>query len=286
MRRVPVLLLVPLLVAPLAACGGSSDTPDDPVPKGLTFRVEQSRQDLRTRNYGLQVVNHGSRSVTVTGVRVTSGRFDGASRYRGPATIPPGATVNLVMRMPKARCGSGIDMSATVDYAVTGSPAATSVVRPGDQYGSVALFMKRDCAEASLADVAIDRTFRVEGTGTGSRLLVGVTFTPRAGAGTVHVGPLDGTTLLKPTAAGNVDHDLDDDAAPYRTQLEIIPNRCDVHVVAEDRTGAAMPLHVTSRSAGDAFFYLRFDEAQKAQIFDFVAAHCGFGTVQDPLLAP
>jgi hypothetical protein len=140
----------------------------------------------------------------------------------------------------------------------------------------VARFMKRDCAEASLGAIAIDRTFQVEGKGADSRLRIGVTFTPRRGAGVVHIGPVDGTTLLKPTSSGNVDRDLAPDAEPYRAVLEIIPNRCDVHVVAEDRTGAAMPLHVTSGAAGDVIVYLRPDEAQRAQVFGFVAAHCGF----------
>jgi hypothetical protein len=59
-----------------------------------------------------------------------------------------------------------------------------------------------------------------------------------------------------------------------------------VHVVAEDRTGATMPLHVDSAQSGKAFFFLRFTEPQKKQIFDFVAKHCGFGVEQDPLNAP
>jgi hypothetical protein len=273
MRRVFVLLL---LLTSLASCGASSDAPDvDPVPHGVAFRVEQTRQDLRTRNIGLQVVNRGSRAITVSRVELRSGRFDGTADYRGPATVEPGAEVNLIMRMPEARCGNGIDMTATIVYSVRGR-TATSVVRPADHYGSVARFMRRDCAEAALGEVAIDPTFEVEGTGTASRLLVGVTFTPRPSAGSVHVGPVEGTTLLKPTASGNVDHELAGRDGPYRAVLEIVPNRCDVHVVAEDRTGAAMPVHVSSKESGDVIVYLRLDEAQRAQVFEFVAAHCGF----------
>ena len=68
--------------------------------------------------------------------------------------------------------------------------------------------------------------------------------------------------------------------------LTFIPNRCDVHVVAEDRTGGILPLRVESPAFGTSPVYLRFTEPQKAQIFDYLAERCGFGTKQDPLNAP
>jgi len=275
---------------PLAACGGS-DGDSVAVPKGVTFRVEQARQDLQNRHFELQVVNHGSKPLTVSTAKVTSRRLDKASVYRGPATIPAGATVNLTMDMapascPTAKTGAGIDATARVTYRVGAGAEVTSVVRPKDHYGSVALFMKRDCAESTIGDLKIDSTLPVEGTGKDSVLQVGITFTPRSTGGPVRIGPVDGTTLLKPLPGTNIDHELRAGSGAYHAVLPIIPNRCDVHVVAEDRTGATMPIHVDSRQSGKAFFFLRFDESQKKQIFDFVASHCGFGVEQDPLNAP
>lgn len=278
MRRFAILLM---LLA--TACGGSNTVP---VPDGVTFRVEQSRQDLKTRNFGLQVANGGTRPITVSRVTFASSRLDKPAHYRGPATVPAGATTNLIMAMPRARCGTGIDATATVTYRVADGKSVTSVVRPKDHYGSVGRFMKRDCAKASIAEVTIDPTFTVKGKGSDSALQVGLTFTPKADGGPVRVGPLDGTTLLKPTPGSNIELVLAPGGRPYRAVVEIIPNRCDVHVVAEDRTGAAMPLHIQSRSAGKALFYLVFNEDQKTQIFDFIAKYCGFGVTQDPLLAP
>jgi hypothetical protein len=287
MRRVLALLLL----LPLTACGGGSDDDVSDVPKGVTFRVEQARQDLQNRHFELQVVNHGAKPVTVSSARVTSSRLPKASAYRGPATIPAGATVNLTMTMAPASCptkdsGAGIDATARVTYRVGGGEPRTSVVTLKDHYGSVALFMKRDCAESTIGDLRVDDRFAVEGTGRDSVLKVGITFTAKDKGGPVHLGPVDGTTLLKPTPGSNIDHDLVAGSGAYHAVLEIIPNRCDVHVVAEDRTGATMPLHVESQQSGKAFFFLRFDEPQKKQIFDFVATHCGFGVEQDPLNAP
>jgi hypothetical protein len=282
-------LAVLVLVASAGCGGGGGDDPVD-VPKGVTFRVEQARQDLQNRHFQLQAVNKGSKSITVTSVKLTSGRLDKASVYRGPAMIPAGATVNLTMSMASASCptgkSGGIDATARVTYRVGEGDQVTSVVRPKDHYGSVALFMKRDCAESTIGDLRIDDEFTVKGNGRDSVLEVGITFTARDGGGPVRIGPVDGTTLLKPAAGSNVDAELVAGSGNYHAVLRIIPNRCDVHVVAEDRTGATMPLHVDSEQSGKAFFFLRFTEPQKKQIFDFVASHCGFGVEQDPLNAP
>ena len=279
-----------ILLLPLAACGGGGEDVAA-VPKGVTFRVEQARQDLQGRHFQLQVVNRGDQPITVSSAKVTSGRLDKASRYVGPATISAGGTVNLTMSMAPASCptkksGAGIDATAQVTYRVGDGEERTSVVRPKDHYGSVALFMKRDCAESTIGDLRVDETFAVRGTGRDSVLEVGMTFTARDKGGPVQVGPVDGTTLLKPAPGTNIDLELVAGSGAHHEVLEIIPNRCDVHVVAEDRTGATMPLHVDSVQSGKASFFLRFTEQQKKQIFDFVAKHCGFGVEQDPLNAP
>lgn len=286
MRRAVALLLI----LPLVGCGSEGDGTTE-MPKGVTFRVEQARQDLQNRHFQLQVVNGGSKPLTVSSARVTSGRLDKASRYVGPATIPAGGTVNLTMNMAPASCptkraGAGIDATARVTYRIGDGEPRTSVVRPKDHYGSVARFMKRDCAESTIGDLRVDDTFPVRGKGRDSVLEVGITFTARDKGGPVQVGPVDGTTLLKPAPGTNIEHELVAGSGAYHAVLKIIPNRCDVHVVAEDRTGATMPLHVDSEQSGKASFFLRFTEPQKKQIFDFVAKHCGFGVEQDPLNAP
>ena len=77
MRR---LVLVLLLAVPLAACGGS-DSDSVAVPKGVTFRVEQARQDLQNRHFELQVVNHGPQhrseaAAILTGYGYSPGELD------------------------------------------------------------------------------------------------------------------------------------------------------------------------------------------------------------------
>lgn len=280
-----------LAVLWLAACGGSSLVD---VPKGVTFRVEQARQDLKGRHIQMQVVNGGSKTITVSRVEFTSGRLAKPGVYRGLTIIPDGVTTNLTLAMPRARCaaaGRGIDATIRVTYAVGAGKEVTSVVRPKDHYGSVGLFMKRDCAESVTRDVAaiaVDRKFAIRGKGSDSELELGVTFTPRKTGKPVLLKRVDPTVLLAfaPGANGTLDHQLSPGSGPYRAVLRIIPARCDVHVVAEDRAGTLLPIQVQSKRLGDAFFYLPLTEEHRAQIFDFVASHCRFGDVADPLMAP
>lgn len=282
MRVVVPLLLV---LGALGACGGDDTVP---APKGVTFQVEQTRQDLQGRKFQVQVVNESRKDMTVEHVDFESGRLDKPARYDGPTTVFAGTTVNLTMTMPPASCGSGLDATVRIRYAWGDGETVTSTARPSDHFGSVERFMKRDCAEQSVGRIDVDDRLVVKGTGDEATLRIGVTFTPPANGRTVHLAEVGGSTLLAPAGpdATSIERDLEPGGEPVRADLTFIPNRCDVHVVAEDRTGGILPLRVESKAFGSSPVYLRFSEPQKAQIFDYLAERCGFGEKQDPLNAP
>ncbi|TXL57453.1 hypothetical protein [Aeromicrobium terrae] len=282
MRRLVVLLL---LATALTSCGGD-DTVD--VPKGVTVRLEQVRQDLQNRKFSVQVVNHGTTSITVEKARLESGRLPKAAVYTGPAVIEPGTEVNLTTEMPPARCGRGLDATVRLTYSVDDGKTVESTVKPTDHFGSVGRFMKRDCAARTLGKLVIDDRLTVRGKGKNATISVGFTVTPPAKGDPVHLVRVDGSTLLAPEsdAATTIDRTTEPGGEPLHAEVTFIPNRCDVHVVAEDRTGGIVPLRLESKAFGSSPIYLRFKEPQKAQIFDYLAERCGFGKVQDPLNAP
>ena len=271
-------LVVPLLlVAGLLAACGADDTV--PVPRGVTFQVEQTRQDLQGRKFQLQVVNEGRQDMMVEHAEFESGRIDQAATYDGPTTVFAGAAVNLTMTMPTARCGKGIDARVRITYAIGDGKTVTSTARPKDHFGSVGRFMKRDCAERAVGRVEIDQ-LKVRGRGDDAALGIDVTFTPPKSGSAVHLAAVGGSTLLAPAGpdATTIDRTLTPGGPAVRASLTFIPNRCDVHAVAEDRTGGILPLRVESKTFGTSPVYLRFSEPQKAQIFDYLAERCGFGT--------
>ncbi len=278
-------LAVPWLLV-LAVLGGCGDD-TAPMPTGVSFQLEQTRQDLQGRNFAVQVVNDGRKALTVHRVQFESGRLGEPATYDGPTTVAAGTAVNLTMSMPRARCGDGIDARVRLTYAVGGDETVTSVGRPKDHFDSVARFMKRDCAERAVGRIDIDDELVVRGAGEEATLHIGVTFTPPESGERVRLVTVDGSTLLAPAGpdATSINRVLEPGGRPVRAELTFIPNRCDVHVVAEDRTGGILPLRVTG-SFGRSPVYLRFAEPQKAQIFDYLAERCGFGEKPDPLNAP
>ena len=278
---VPLLLVIGLL----GACGGDDTVP---APKGVRFQLEQTRQDLQGRRFSVQVVNGGRRDMTVEHLEVQSGRLPKPADYDGPTTVFAGTTVNLTMTMPRARCGDGTDARVRITYSVGDGKAVTSTARPSDHFGSVERFMKRDCAERAVGRIDIDDRLEVRGKADNALLGIGVTFTPPDSGKDVHLVAVGGSTLLAPAGpdATTIDRDLEPGGEPIHADLTFIPNRCDVHVVAEDRTGGILPLRVESTLFGTSPVYLRFAESQKAQIFDYLAERCGFGKKQDPLNAP
>lgn len=281
MRLVVAVLLVTGL---LGACGGDDTAP---VPRGVAFQLEQTRQDLQGRKFSLQVRNDGREDLTVGRVELESGRLDEPATYVGPTTVFAGTAVNLTMTMPRARCGDGIDARVRITYALGDDDTVTSTARPSDHFGSVERFMKRDCAERAVGRIDVD-ALEVRGLGDDATLGIGVTFTPPGSGTAVHLVDVGGSTLLAPAGpdATTIDRTLRAGGPAVRASLTFIPNRCDVHVVAEDRTGGILPLRVESKAFGGSPVYLRFTEPQKAQIFDYLAERCGFGEEQDPLNAP
>ena len=283
---VPLLLVISLL----GACGEADPVP---APKGVRFQLEQTRQDLQGRTFSVQVVNGSRQDLGVEHLELESGRLPKPATYDGPTTVFAGTAVNLSMTMPQARCGDGIDATVRITYTVGDGDVVTSTERPSDHFGSVERFMKRDCAEQAIGRIDIDDRLVVRGRGDDATLGIGVTFTPPSSgspssASTVHLVAVGGSTLLAPADADatTIDRDLEPGGEPVHADLTFIPNRCDVHAVAEDRTGGILPLRVESKEFGTSPVYLRFTEPQKAQIFDYLAERCGFGTKQDPLNAP
>ncbi len=272
-----------LLAAWLGACGGDEVS----LPDGVTLNVEQTRQDLPGRRFQVQVVNAGRADLTVEHVELESARLDRPVGYDGPTLIAAGTTVNLTMTMPRARCGDGVGARVRVTYSVDGGEVVTSVGHPRDRYGSVERFMTRDCAERAVGRLSIDR-LTVRGDGDEATLRVDVTFTPPTSGAVVRLVAVDGSTLLAPAGpdATTIDRELRPGGEPVSAGLTFIPNRCDVHVVAEDRTGGILPLRVESQTFGTSPVYLRFTAPQQAQIFDYLAERCGFGTEQDSRNAP
>jgi hypothetical protein len=262
-----------LLVLVLAGCG-SGDEPDDAragLPDGVTVSLDQARSDMATRRVLARVQNDGTDPLVVRELQVRLPRWDGAGRYAGPATVPPGGALNLAVDAPAAACGQGVD--ARVRLVLDGE---TVDGRASDRFGAIARLLDRDCADALLqVDAGPPRA-------VGREIVLPLTL--RATDEDVTVGSVGGTVLLDlaPGEDGRLDRRLGAGDS-WTRELHLAPARCDAHVVAEDKVGTLLPLQVTTRH-GPVTTFLRPTAAVKGSLLDLVVRLCGIGQGDDPLL--
>jgi len=269
-------LVTALALFSLGACGGPSLVD---VPKGVTLRVEQTRSGLMSRAIQMQVANQGPRTLKVSRIEFSSKRFDKSAVWTGPSDVEAGTTKNLRIDMPKARCGKGIDATMRLTYAVDGGKEVESEVPARDHYGSVGLFMKRDCAQRALAKAARLTVSgpRVAGVGGDAVAHLDLTLTPTGARDEVKLKSIDSTVMLKFAPGFDGEIGKSAGAAPLKLDIPVVPSRCDAHVVAEDKAGTLFPVNIVSKRSGKAFFYLPLTEAQRSRIFDYLADYCDFG---------
>lgn len=263
-----------LLVLVLAACGlGDEPAPEPGLPEGVTVSLDQARSDMATRRVLARVSNEGAKPLVVRELLVQLPRWDADGVYEGPATVPPGGSLNLAVEAPASTCGEGVD--ARVELLVEGDDQPVSG-RATDRFGAIERLLDRDCADALLTVDAGPP--RLEGREIVLPLVL------RAPEEAVTVGAVAGTVLLDlaPGEDGRLDQRLAAGDGLAR-EVRLVPARCDAHVVAEDKVGTLLPLEVTTRH-GTVTTFLRLPEPVKGRVLDLVVRLCGIGGGDDPLL--
>ncbi|SKC58226.1 hypothetical protein [Krasilnikoviella flava] len=300
-------------VAALALAGCTSPGDDaQPLPsgvaQGLTAELRQDRTQYADRRAVLRVVNGSDSTVTLLGGSLDAPGFgpsspDGAPRAR---ELAPGAGRDVRLRLGE------VDCDATAPDPLTGAaaqqtPVATATVRvaAGDVSGAasaaegatsgtavdvevidplarLAAVHAEACAERlvasgvtlRVADVEAARVRTSGGVEPGGRVTLGVE--PVPGGPDVHLVEISGTTLLSP--ARGVAWTGDDLAGQDdgRVVLDLVPARCDPHVVAEDKRGTFLPLHTEVDGAPQPVIHVPMSDEQRAVIYQIVHDACGW----------
>lgn len=276
MRRLLVVLLV------LVAAGCSGDEPDAALSAGVEVMIDQTRSDLATRRVQVRVANGGAAPLTVRRATLVVPGWPSGARYEGPATVAPGAAVNLPVGAPRVpdragvACGdvTGARVRLVLQDAGGGTTGVSVPVR--DRYGAVARLLARDCTDLLV-------TTRV-GTPRLDRDAIVVPLELVAGEEPVTLGALEGTVLL--ALAPGEDGRLDRRLGPgerWTREVRLVPARCDAHVVIEDKVGTLLPLRLSGPD-GAATTLVRPSAAAKGRLLDLVARRCGLGDGDDPLI--
>ncbi|MFC7876535.1 hypothetical protein [Isoptericola sp. NPDC057391] len=299
-----------VVVAAAAALASCSSPGDDaaPLPSGvaqdLSAELRQDRTQYADRRATLRVVNGSGRTVTLLGGALDAPGYgpsspDGAPRAR---TLAPGAGRDVRLRLGEVDCDAeppaaltGADAqrtpvaTATVRLAAGeaspgSTPAGTAVeVEVVDPLARLAAVHAEACAERLVAsgvalrvgDVRAARVRTPDGVVDGGRITLAVE--PVPGGPDVGLLRVAGTTLLSPASGPAwTGDDLTPDAGG-RVVLDVVPARCDPHVVAEDKRGAFLPVHAEVDGARQPEIYVPMTDEQRAAVYGLVHDACGWG---------
>jgi len=296
----------------LAACTAPADDgeplPGDVAP-ALSAELRQDRTQYADRTATLQVVNGSDRTVTLLGGTLDAPGFgpsspDGDPRAR---TLAPGAGRDVRLRLGEVDCDADAPDPLTGAAADT-TPVATATVRlaPGeltadprdaasdadagtavqvdvtDPLGRLAAVHAEACAERLVASGVALRVTGVEaatvrtadGDAPGGRVTLAVE--PVPGGPQVRLVEISGTTLLSPAATDAWTGEDLAGQADGTVVLDLVPARCDPHVVAEDKRGTFLPVHAEVDGAPQPVIYVPMTDQQRAATYDLVHDACGW----------
>jgi hypothetical protein len=166
-----------------------------------------------------------------------------------------------------------------VEFMTTDGRAGEATVMPADTFGAIDRVRTQDCLEeTTLTIVDIEpsgmlRVTEVDGMPTAQ---LDFAITPRGAsgaAGSVTIESIGRTILIRPPDAEDwpVGATYESFGEPAVVTLDIVPNNCNTHTVAEDKRGTFFPFRVTTDSGGDGTFYIGVSDAVRGQIYDYIA---------------
>ncbi|MFI2104288.1 hypothetical protein ACH436_13410 [Isoptericola sp. NPDC019693] len=312
MRAGRAAVVVALAAAGLVGCTTAGDDAE-PLPsgvaQGLTAELRQDRTQYADHRAKLHVVNGSDETVTLLGGALDAPGY-GPSSPDGPVrarTLAPGAGRDVRLRLGEVDCDAappaalaGADAqttpvaTATVLLAAGAAPSSTTGADGGDGGTAVevqvtdplarlAAVHREACAERLVASGVTLRVTDVRGAqvpapggdAPGGRITLAVD--PVAGGPDVRLVEISGTTLLSPAAGHAWTGDDLAGQADGQVVLDVVPARCDPHVVAEDKRGTFLPVHAEVDGARQPEVYVPMTDQQRAAVYDLVHDACGWG---------
>lgn len=278
----------------MVALTGCAPARSTSLPTGVSVSVLQYRADYGPRKMQIQVRNNSTEDVTVTHAVLESAAFVGTTAWTRRLTVPAGTTRDLPVLLgspvcsvtapqPPGALGGGAphgSASVVVDFETVDGAVGHARVTPNDEFSSVQNVSTADCLDEHVAQfvtIGIGDTVRVEQRGGHPVALVDLTITPTATAGTVTVSEVGKTILVRPDSGASAwPVRWDPDAGAQTITLDIVPNNCNTHVVAEDKRGTYFPVQVQISGGGSGTVFVPASAAVKNEIYAYIAAYCGW----------
>jgi hypothetical protein len=253
----------------------------DALPEGVTVGIQQNRDDYGPRRLEIKVANDGDETIMVSRATIESTVFATTSSTTRTSEIPTGVTRDLRVVLGETVCAPGTaeETRIRLEFETADGIAGELTVTPDDRFGAIARVHAQDCLEEttlSIVDIRPSDTLRVVDVAGIPTAQLDFAITPRGTAGStgsVAIDSIARTILIRPPAADSwpVDATFSASRAPPVVTLDILPNNCNTHTVAEDKRGTFFPFQVSTDAGGEGTFFIGVSDAVRGQIYDYIA---------------
>lgn len=298
-RAAILVLLTAVVGAAAVACtgGGKPSSEKGPVPDDvashLSVEVAQGREQYAKREIRLEVTNDSDETMTLLSGALQTEQFGPSRPTKQGRTLVlrPGATRAVYVGLGEARCADpaveeGAAPSATITLALgegddLGPATDVPVDEVGDPVGHLARNHAADCSAAAVAagaDLTVDPDVPVETRDGELTALVTLRIERVDGGPEVTIDRIAGTTLMSNAdpgdeASGWVGRDLVGQGSG-EVVLAVVPARCDVHAVAEDKRGTFLPVSARVDGVPQEPVYVPMPDTARSDFYSFVADYC------------
>jgi hypothetical protein len=273
LRRRAALAMAAALCTTLAGCAA----PTTGLPDGVTASLSQQRSDVASRQAQVRISNETDAAIEVGAVSVTDPRFDGAAVrvVDRTSSLAAGASVDVRVQLPPMDCEAPDDAASTLSVVLTveGIEETATADLP-DTLGFLPALHVRECLAHALAEVADVRLAAFVPAGETASLELAVTPTGEGAATLVALHP----TPLLMYGRGAELHPIGVEvgAEPTTVRVPLVPQRCDPHVVQEDKRGTIFTFDVVVDGV-EGSIDIPADADMKGRMLTWVAEACGFG---------
>ena len=283
MRRLPCSLTI---AAAVVAMSGCSATSPPVLPEGVTVTVFQSRFDYGARVLEIKVANGSDAPLTILRAAFESTQFAGPVSWDRETGIPIGSARDLRVHLPDPVCDGAAEPSASValDFELADGTKGSARVSPDDPMSQLEAIAAADClvvaVERHASITAVDALDWIPGTR--SPAVLGIVIDPTGADGTLEITSARDTVLFallaadgSPSSSESLDIVIGPDSRETIVRLELVPNRCDPHAVAEDKRGTFFPLEVSTSEGATGTVWIPVSAGVKGELYAFVASWCG-----------
>ncbi|WP_374947279.1 hypothetical protein [Agreia sp.] len=265
----------------LGLCACQGPVPLDALPQGVTVDIQQNRDDYGPRRLEIKVANESDATIKVTRATVESSVFATGSSTTRTSEIPRGVTRDLRVVLKETVCAPATpeETRVRIEFETAGGRVGEATVTPGDRFGAITRVHAQDCLEEtalSIIDIEPSETLRVVDVAGVPTAQLDFAITPRqaaGAAGTITIESIARTILLRPPSSdswpvGSTFAATSDTAV---VTLDVLPNNCNTHTVAEDKRGTFFPFQVSTGAGGEGIFYIGVSDAVRGQFYDYIA---------------